>query len=508
MMRHQEWRMFGLGMAVLFGVCVAHREPVAARDDPPRRIKVQGGPAKKGRKPAASADAAYAASRRAYEALPLADRKAVQESLVWVAGYRGTADGAFGKRTRDALIAFEKGDKGLNQDAVIDKGEFRRLMEAAKKAKEGVRFTMVADKASGIVIGLPLKLLTKRTAVAGGTRYASSDYGFVVETTTKAESEGGLEGLYEKLSADKDDRTVGYKTFKPDWFVVSGETGQDGDKHFYSRFERKPGRETTEIRGYTVLYDSERANELDRYAIAIANSVEPFPNAGAVAAFESPGVGDEPKTSPQTAAAAAAEAPPHAQFTATAVVVGPGKAVSVLPAACTSPTSGRQELKVETRDAASGLATLQVAGGRPLGAAVQEPALASGDSLVIVGYADTGDRPVLGVASGEVLLASPPGRGQAETRIFAPLQENAAGSAVFDRTGAFRGVIGRLSAKPRLVAGIVPQASHPLLVGEALAQLLADASPAPSPTSVDRKRTAGEIAAGATDSLIAIDCVR
>lgn len=506
-MPHQEWRMFGLRVATLFGVCVAHVMPSAALDDAsPPRVKIQGGPAEKGRKPVAAAAAAYEASRRAYEALSLADRKSVQESLVWVADYKGSLDGTFGKRTRDALVAFEKRDKSLDKDGVVDRRKLALLRAAAKRAKDGAGFTIVADKASGMSLGLPLKLLTKRTAVTGGARYASADYGFVVETARRA-PEGGLAELYDKLSADKDDRKVTYKASKADWFVVSGETGKDGDKHFYSRFERKPGAETGEVHGYTVLYDSARTAAFDRYAIAIANSVEPFPRAEAVAALDKasttaakpPDAVPQPPVVPQ---------PPRARFTATAVVFAPGKAVSVLPEACTGARSGDRQLKVATRDAGSGLVVLDVAGGRPVGSVVRDPAMAGGESVVVVGYAAAGDGPVLGVASGEVEPRGGSGGDKGEARIFAPLQDNAVGSAVFDRRGGFRGIIGRTSSKPRLVAGIVPQASYPLLLRKALERVLADATPAPVKAGADRKHTAGEIAAAVADSLIAIDCVQ
>lgn len=506
-MRLQEWRMFGVGVATMFGVCVWHIAPSAARDEPSPRVKIHGGPAKKGRKPAVSADAAYEASKRAFEALPLSDRKIVQESLVWVAGYKGTPDGTFGKRTRDSLIAFEKSDKGLNQDAVIDKGEFMRLTDAAGKAKDGVGFKTIADKASGMSLGLPLKLLTKRTAVPGGARYASPDNGFVVETRAMAEPEGGLEALYAKLGADKGDRRVTYKIAKAAWFVVSGETGKDGEKHFYSRFERRPDAEASEIRGYTVFYDGARTQTFDRYAIAIANSVEPFPKGDAVAALDDPGGGGGkvPDASPPPAVAQ----PPRAQLTATAVVVAPGKAVSVLPEACTSPSSKGQPLKIATRDdAASGLVVLEVAADRPVPSVTQDPALAEGDSLVVVGYAAAGDAPVLGVASGDVIVRGASGDNKREARIFAPLQDNAAGSAVFDRSGRFRGVIGRLSSQPRLVAGVVPQASHPLLVGEMLKRALPDTGASSGAAGGDGKRTAGEIAAAVAGSLLPVDCVR
>ena len=56
--------------------------------------------------PAPLADAAMEAQRNAFLALSEADRKAAQESLVWLGFYNGVVDGGFGKRTRDAILAW------------------------------------------------------------------------------------------------------------------------------------------------------------------------------------------------------------------------------------------------------------------------------------------------------------------------------------------------------------------------------------------------------------------
>ena len=49
------------------------------------------------------------AARLAFEALPEADRKAVQDGLIWTGHYSGVADGAFGRQTFEAMAAFQQG---------------------------------------------------------------------------------------------------------------------------------------------------------------------------------------------------------------------------------------------------------------------------------------------------------------------------------------------------------------------------------------------------------------
>ena len=52
-------------------------------------------------------DAAMAAQKAAFTGMPEATRKAAQEALVWLGLYVGVNDGDFGKRTRDAILAFQ-----------------------------------------------------------------------------------------------------------------------------------------------------------------------------------------------------------------------------------------------------------------------------------------------------------------------------------------------------------------------------------------------------------------
>ena len=54
-----------------------------------------------------SADPLYDSQKAAFEALPEADRKAIQDSLIWSGQYLGVVDGVFGKRTRDAIVALD-----------------------------------------------------------------------------------------------------------------------------------------------------------------------------------------------------------------------------------------------------------------------------------------------------------------------------------------------------------------------------------------------------------------
>ena len=137
--------------------------------------------------------------------------------------------------------------------------ELKALLAAAQKAREAAGFQVVSDPKTGAKIGAPLKLLS---ALPG----ARLDFA--------ANADADLGALYARLSAATPARKIAYKAIKPDaFFVVSG---QDGPVKFYTRFDKNPNANPP-IRGFTFAYPASQTASLDRIAIAIANSFEPFP---------------------------------------------------------------------------------------------------------------------------------------------------------------------------------------------------------------------------------------
>ncbi len=305
---------------VAFALVLGLFSPLASAQTPP---------------PSPSADdTAMAARKAAFLALPEARRKAVQEALVWLGLYVGVNDGEFGKRTHDAILAFQASVKAP-ADGTLSPPLLNALLVAAQKAHEAAGFQVVSDPKTGAKIGAPLKLLNAR----GGARldFASN-------------TDADLGALYARLSAATPTRKVSYKAIKPDaFFVVSG---QEGPVKFYTRFDKNPAA-TPPIRGFTFAYPASQTANLDRVAIAIANSFEPFPKSAATPA---PSGGASAGAPPASSVAAPPEAPSP---DATALIVAPGEALTALKGDnCPNPTVAGKPVRIERTDAATGLTIL------------------------------------------------------------------------------------------------------------------------------------------------------
>ena len=174
---------------------------------------------------APAADPAFEAAKAAFEALPEAERKAVQDALVWTGDYNSVITGTFGRRTFEALVAYQRRAK-LNPAGILDGKTRADLQAAAQRAREAVKFAVVADPKTGARIGVPERLLPKRDQNPnGGTRWQSADGKITLDTRAVLPGEADLASLYERnLAIQTPGRQVTYKVLRPDFFVVTGET--------------------------------------------------------------------------------------------------------------------------------------------------------------------------------------------------------------------------------------------------------------------------------------------
>ena len=414
----------------------------------------------------AGSDAAFASQKAAFLALPEATRKAVQDALVWLGFYNGVNDGDFGKRTRDAILSFEASVKAP-ADGLLSPPALKTLLAAAQKARDAARFQVVTDPKSGARIGAPFKLISAGAGIR--LEFASSD-------------NADLGALYARLSAPSPTRKVIYKAIRPDaFFVVSG---QDGATAFYTRFDKSAAAHPP-LRGFNFAYPAAEAAQLNRVALAVANSFEPFPAptpapAGAASAAATAGLGSgAPAAAPEAAA--------------TALVIAPGKALSALNAGdCANPTVAGKPVRIDRADAATGLVML--AGEfavSPQTPHFGEPA----QDVVILGF------------DGLRLAASPASVAGAGARpvVIAAVNKSTGGGPAFDRSGRLAGLLAPIADEPRRVAGVALAAPHALIASETVRAFLGGGESAPVAAA---PLSAGEIAAREGQALVAVFCAK
>ena len=378
--------------------------------------------------PDAAADA-----KAAFVGMSEPDRKALQDGLGWLGFYNGVVDGAYGKRTIDALAAYQQ-SLGVSADGVVTDKQLRALSDAAAKAKAAVGFKLIDDAATGVRIGAPTKLLDKREGAAGFASFASKDG--EIELDLK-ETSGKLAALFKSLAASAPNRKVTYNYMKPDLFFVIA--GEEGEKKFYRRYAAAPA-DPDKLRGFVFVYPKARARALDPVALAVANAFDPFPAPAA------------PATPVATATPAPTPTPEPPKLTATALVVAPGVAVTTLPSAqCKSPMIDGKPVRFLDGAGAGGLTRL----GGAFGAGATAPAVAdSGGDLVALSLAPVGDsQTALQVAS------VAPVTGGGGLKVVAALGAAATGAPLFDRQGRLVAFVAPIEAATRR-AGVVLAAPH------------------------------------------------
>jgi putative peptidoglycan binding protein len=412
-----------------------------------------------------AADVAFAAQKSTFLALPEATRKAVQDALVWLGFYNGVNDGDFGKRTRDSIVAYQLSQQA-GGDGVLSAAQLQALLAAADKMRATVGFEAIDDPKTGARIGAPTMLTAKRGGVK--LEFASS-------------ADPDLPALYGRLSAETSIRKVAYKAIKPGLFLVV--SGQDGGTKFYSRFEKSEAA-SPPVRGFTFAYPAAQAKQLDRVAIAVANSFEAFP------------LRPQTTSGPSGTPAPAARAPaPTSAPAATALIIGPGQALTALmPAECPGASVGGKPVRFERTDAASGLAILSGDfGGK--GGSVRLGSLAP--DLVVLSAGNEG------VSASAASLAVD----DAKPVVFVALEKSASGGPAFDQEGALAALVAPIGDEPKRINDVALAAPHAIIGAEAIGAFLAGGAIEARPTPPARL-TAGLIAAQERDALLVVSCVR
>lgn len=141
---------------------------------------------------------------------------------------------------------------------------------AATEQEQELGWSVVADPATGVHIGLPTKMVPHAREAARGTRW-SSKYGDVQVETFRINEPGlKLSALFEQEKKEPSGRKVEYSVLRDDSFFVSG---LQGLKKFSVRASIRNG----EVRGFTMLYDQAMEGIVAPVMVAMTSAFAPFP---------------------------------------------------------------------------------------------------------------------------------------------------------------------------------------------------------------------------------------
>lgn len=389
-------------------------------------------------------DPQFAAAQERFEALAEAERRAIQQDLIWTGHFNGAVSGSFGPLTFRAINAL-KGGRGP-ADGVLAPPERQALARAAQAARDATGFRVLDDTRTGVRIGIPEKVLPRReTTPAGGSRWQSADGRITLDATASPPGED-LAASFERATAvnrNVPGRKITYKLLRPDFFVVTGETPTG---KFYRRLAAGP--EGT--RGFSIGYDKALAQVVDRLVIAIAATFDPFPNGPLEQprAIASQPAGQPPVTLPVPAR-------PTARY-GMALALSDKVALTAVAAVdgCRSIQAGGRPARLRLKDEASGLALLDLEGGAVPAAGIRSEPLAEREDVVLVAYGDDAGKRAAMALPGQ---SAKVGRTSA---VFAPLQPGQAGSPVFDRQGRLAGLVTANPSDKVLIAGVAPQRAY------------------------------------------------
>lgn len=434
----------------------------------------------------ASAPASAAAPdplKEAFDALPEAERRALQDALVWTGDYKGSIDGVLGRGGIGALAAYAKRAKTTPEGVLAD-ARRKQLLAEAQKLRSAARFASVQDARSGANVGFPATVFTRKTDMPNGTRWTNAAGSTSLETFQEADVE--LQAFYERLRAPLPGRKVTYGILRSDFLIVSGE---DQRGLFYTRAARGDVNGKQMTRGYTLVYARTLQPAFDVFAIAISNAFQPFP----------------PPAAAQGQVASSAPVGPRRVIEATAIAVSPTRAVTALSRDCPDMRIADRPARIARRDDATGLALIETQGLR---AVLANPASrAPGEADVFVLFsAQAGQGASVSLAPGRTIT---PADVSAPWRVSAAVQDGVGGAAIFDRSGSWMGVVAQPPQEPRRIAGVIPQTAWRIVPADAVLSFLS-ASGVKMETGMITTviKSAGDIASANAPALLAVSCQR
>src|SRR5262245_32261123 len=200
-------------------------------------------------------------------ALSAGERLKIQSALLWSGDYTASIGG------EDPLVSAIKNYQKRAKSkitGVLSSTERTNLLAAAQSHEDEFGWTVVVDPATGVRIGLPMKLLPQARDTPRGTRWSAKHGEVQVETFRMKNSEIKLAAFFEQQKREPSTRKIEQSALRDDSFVI---TGMQGLKKFSVRAYSRDG----EIRGVTVLFDQMMETIVAPVTAAMVSAFSPFP---------------------------------------------------------------------------------------------------------------------------------------------------------------------------------------------------------------------------------------
>jgi len=203
--------------------------------------------------------------------VPPDERRKIQAALIWAGDYTGTGKGD------EPLVAAVKNFQKRHKAKItgeLTPTQRSALLAAAHDHEDEFGWSVVVDPATGIRIGLPIKLVPHARDAARGTRWSSAHGEIQVETFRIKEPGLKLSDLFEQEKRTPATRRIDHSVLHDGDFFISG---MQGLKYFSVRAAMRDG----EIRGFTMLYDQAMEGIVAPVMVAMASAFAPFPERSA-----------------------------------------------------------------------------------------------------------------------------------------------------------------------------------------------------------------------------------
>jgi hypothetical protein len=148
------------------------------------------------------------------------------------------------------------------------------LSKRAEAVPDRFGWRVVGDPATGMRIGLPIRLVPHVHDAPQGTRWSSAHGEIQLETFRIKKPGLSLKELFEREKHEPESRKVMHSALDDDDFVVSG---MQGLKYFSVRARTQGG----EARGFTLLFDQAMQGIVAPVMGAMARAFAPFPERNA-----------------------------------------------------------------------------------------------------------------------------------------------------------------------------------------------------------------------------------